>query len=94
MPQQGTELSALVEMEEDGAYELERESIGFEREMLVRLTPGLSAISVMETARRPNPPGNENPAPFIFLSVSIWTAIIIGVILTILGVRALLYGPR
>ena len=92
MPKLGTELSTFVAEEEDVAYELEHESIGFEREMLVRLTPGLSAISVMEP-RLPNQPGSENPAPFLFLSVSIWTAIIIGVVLTILGVRALLYGP-
>jgi hypothetical protein len=94
MSHPSTELSALVSEEDNMAYELERESIGFEREMLVRLTPGLSAISVMEPARRPNPPGSENTAPFIFLSVSVWTAIIVAVVLTILGVRALLYGPR
>jgi hypothetical protein len=79
------EFSALIAQEDEVAYE---------REMLVRLTPSLSAISVMNTARHPDSPHRENMAPFIFLSVSVWAAIIIGVVLTLLGVRALLYGPK
>ena len=77
--------------DESELCDLERDSVHFEREMLIRMNPSLSQTNSAEFVRARVAGRRVNTAPYILLTVSMWAAVLIGVFLVWLGLKFLLY---